>query len=105
MLFDVGTDNIDLHIANILAEGELDNSTTEKSSVVQTEGKRQVKRVNKIINSKELNKSTCSFLEQVQNEGGRIVRRKIKIHNLDMIISVGYRVNSKRDIAFRKWKS
>ena len=62
-----------------------------------------VKHVNKIINSKELNKSTCSFLEQVQNEGGRIVRRKIKIHNLDMIISVGYRVNSKRGIAFRKW--
>ena len=64
-----------------------------------------VKHVNKIINSIELSKSTCSFLEQVQNEGGRIVRRKIKIHNLDMIISVGYRVNSKRDIAFRKWKS
>ena len=62
-----------------------------------------VKHVNKIINSKELNKSTCSFLEQVQNEGGRIVRRKIKIHNLDMIISVGYRVNSKRGITFRKW--
>ena len=39
MLFDVSTDNIGLHIANILAEGELDNSTTEKSSVVQTEGK------------------------------------------------------------------
>ena len=43
MLFDVSTDNIGLHIANILDEGELDNSTTEKSSVVQTEGKRQVK--------------------------------------------------------------
>ena len=44
MLFDVSTDNIGLHIANILDEGELDNSTTEKSSVVQTEEKRQVKR-------------------------------------------------------------
>ena len=62
-----------------------------------------VKHVNKIINSKELNKSTCSFLEQVQIEGNRKVKRKIKIHNLDMIISVGYRVNSKRGILFRRW--
>lgn len=62
-----------------------------------------VKHVNKVINSKELNKSTCSFLEQVQIEGDRKVRRRIKIHNLDMIISVGYRVNSKRGIAFRRW--
>lgn len=62
-----------------------------------------IKHVNKIINSKELSKATCSFLEQVQFEGGRRVKRRIKIHNLDMIISVGYRVNSKRGIAFRKW--
>ena len=62
-----------------------------------------VKHVNKIINSKELSKSTCSILEQVQTEGNRKVKRKIKIHNLDMIISVGYRVNSKRGIAFRRW--
>lgn len=62
-----------------------------------------VKHINKIINSKELNASTCSFLEQVQIEGSRKVKRKIKIHNLDMIISVGYRVNSKRGIAFRRW--
>ena len=59
-----------------------------------------VKHVNKIINSKEL---TCYILEQVQTEGNRKVKRKIKIHNLDMIISVGYRVNSKRGIAFRRW--
>ena len=49
MLFDVSTDNIGLHIANILAEGELDNSTTEKSSVVQTEGKRQVKLITNLL--------------------------------------------------------
>ena len=62
-----------------------------------------VKHVSNIINSKELNASTCSFLEQVQIEGNRKVKRKIRIHNLDMIISVGYRVNSKRGIAFRRW--
>lgn len=62
-----------------------------------------VKHVNNVINSNELNESTCSFLEQVQLEGNRQVKRKIKIHNLDMIISVGYRVNSKRGIVFRQW--
>lgn len=64
-----------------------------------------VKHVNKIINSKELSASTCSFLEQVQTEGNRRIKRKVKICNLDMIISVGYRVNSKRGIIFRRWAS
>ena len=49
MLFDVSTDNIGLHIASILAEEELDNSTTEKSSAVQTEGKRQVKLITNLL--------------------------------------------------------
>lgn len=62
-----------------------------------------VKHVNKIINSRELSNSTCSFLEQVQIEGNRKVKRKIRIHNLDMIISVGYRVQSRWGILFRKW--
>ena len=39
----------------------------------------------------------------VQLEGNRRVTRKIKIYNLDMIISVGYRVKSKRGIMFRTW--
>jgi len=47
--------------------------------------------------------STCSFFEQVQNEGDRTIIRKIQYYNLDMIISVGYRVNSKRGIKFRIW--
>ena len=71
-LFDVTTDNISLHIKNIIKEGELDDSTSEESSVVQKEGNREV-------------------------------TRNIKYYNLDMIISVGYRVKSKRGIAFRKW--
>ena len=44
LLLDVSADSIGLHIANILAEGDLDNSTSEKSSVIQVEGKRQVKK-------------------------------------------------------------
>ena len=49
--------------------------------------------------------STCSFFEQVQLEGTREVMRIIQYYNLDMILSVGYRVNSKRGIAFRRWAS
>lgn len=47
--------------------------------------------------------STCAFFAQVQTEGKRQVERKIPIYNLDMIISVGYRVNSHRGVLFRQW--
>ena len=42
-------------------------------------------------------------MEKVQFEGERQVKRKIKLYNLDMIISVGYRVKSQRGIIFRRW--
>lgn len=65
-LFDKNSDTIGLHLKNIYKSRELEKSaTTEESSVVRQEGKRQV-------------------------------RRKIKFYNLDAIISVGYRVNSKK---------
>ena len=71
-LFDKDSDTIGLHLRNISKSGELDEvSTTEKYSVIQQEGKRNVK-------------------------------RQIKFYNLDAIISVGYRVNSKRGVLFRK---
>lgn len=47
--------------------------------------------------------STCAEIAQVQKEGKRQVSRKVKYYNLDMIISLGYRVNSKRGIEFRMW--
>ena len=47
--------------------------------------------------------STYAFFAQVQTEGKRQVERKIPIYNLDMIISVGYRVNSHRGMQFRHW--
>lgn len=72
-LFDKDTDTIGLHLKNIFSEEELEaSSTTEDFSVVQQEGKRQVKRT-------------------------------IKFYNLDAVISVGYRVNSKRGTQFRQW--
>ena len=73
MLFNVNVPAINKHIKNILFENELDE------------------------------KSTISKMEIVRLEGNRNVKRKVNIYNLDMIISVGYRVNSKEGIKFRKW--
>jgi death-on-curing family protein len=60
--------------------------------------------ISNIYKSKELReRSTCAFFAQVQKEGDREVTRNIKHYNLDLIISVGYRVNSKRGVEFRIW--
>ncbi len=60
-----------------------------------------VKHINNIYKTAELDqKSTCSILEQVARDG-KI--RKINLYNLDVIISVGYRVNSKNATQFRMW--
>ncbi len=57
-----------------------------------------------IYKSKELDEiSTTEKYSVVQQEGERKVKRQINYYNLDAIISVGYRVNSKRGIIFRKW--
>ena len=73
LLFGVQRQAITKHLKNIFSSGELDEETT------------------------------CSNLEQVQIEGNRKVLRRIEIYNLDVIISVGFRVNTKRGILFRKW--
>ena len=72
-LFDSSRTNIIEHINNIYSDGELDKN------------------------------STCQNFRQVRKEGNREVTRNIPFYNLDMIISVGYRVNSKRGVIFRKW--
>ncbi len=65
-----------------------------------------VKHVSNIYNSDELDEAaTCAKIAQVRNEGGRRVRRTSKYYNLDMILSVGYRVNSRNATYFRKWAS
>jgi len=51
----------------------------------------------------EVDNSTVAKFATVQTEGGREVQRDIEYYNLDMIISVGYRVKSKQGIIFRKW--
>ena len=72
-LLDKNTDTIGLHIRNIYKEGELEPDATTEESSV------------------------------VQNEGSREVRRTLKFYNLDVIISVGYRVKSQRGTQFRQW--
>ena len=62
------------------------------------------KHLQNIYESEELKKdATSSILEQVRQEGKRTVKRKIEYYNLDVIISVGFRVNTKRGIDFRIW--
>ena len=57
-----------------------------------------------IYECEELKKeATSSILELVRKEGKRIVKRKVEFYNLDAIISVGFRVNTKRGIEFRQW--
>ena len=67
---------------------------------------RDIKTIGKHINTalkEELDNSTVAKFATVQKEGNRKVTRKIEYYNLDMIISVGYRVKSKNGIIFRKW--
>ena len=51
----------------------------------------------------ELDNSTVAKFETVQKEGNRNITRNIEFYNLDMIISVGYRVKSQNGVIFRKW--
>ena len=62
------------------------------------------KHLQNIYDSEELKReATSSILELVRKEGNRTVKRKIEFYNLDAIISVGFRVNTKRGIEFRQW--
>lgn len=63
-----------------------------------------IEHINNIYLEEELNKnSTCQNFRQVRKEGNRNVSRKIPFYNLDMIISLGYRIKSKVATNFRKW--
>ena len=72
-LFNSTKQNVSLHINNIFKEGELEREATVKEYLI------------------------------VRQEGNRSVRRKITVYNLDVIISVGYRVKSQRGTQFRIW--
>lgn len=72
-LFDTTPENVLMHLKNVFADKELEEKATTKDFLV------------------------------VQPEASRRVRRQIKHYNLDAIISVGYRVNSRRAVRFRQW--
>jgi len=73
-------------------------------SLFETERTSLNRHISNIYKSKELDElSTCAKITQVQKEGNREIIRKIKFYNLDIIIAVGYRVNSKRGTEFRIW--
>lgn len=73
VLFDRDVKTIGKHINNVFSEGELDKE------------------------------ATVAKFATVQNEGGRLVERQLEFYNLDVIISVGYRVKSKQGTQFRIW--
>ena len=73
VLFGVDRSVVNRHIRNIYKTGELDEG------------------------------ATCAKNAQVQNEGGRVITRVVPFYNLDMIIAVGYRVNSMQATRFRQW--
>lgn len=72
-LFGKGRSTITEHISNVFSEGELEQNRT------------------------------CRKFRQVQNEGLRAVEREVEHYNLDVIISVGYRVKSQQGTQFRIW--
>ena len=76
----------------------------QMAELFETDRTSIVRHINNIYRVDELDReSTCAKIAQVQTEGKREVKRTIPYFNLDMIISVGYRVNSKRGIKFRQW--
>ena len=72
-VFDTTARNVQMHLGNVFSSGELEAGATTKDFFV------------------------------VRSEGDRTVRRRLKHYNLDAIISVGYRVNSRRGVRFRQW--
>ena len=76
----------------------------QMAELFETDRTSIVRHINNIYKVEELDReSTCAKNAQVQIEGKRTVKRNIPYFNLDMIISVGYRVNSKRGVKFRQW--
>ncbi|MDO4948746.1 MAG: virulence protein RhuM/Fic/DOC family protein [Bacteroidales bacterium] len=79
-------------------------SQQQMSVVFQTDRTSILRHINNIYKTAELDeKSTCAKIAQVRFESKRKVKREITYYNLDVIISVGYRVNSKNATTFRKW--
>ena len=95
-----GTSNIEVTLANdtvwLTADQMAELFQRDRSTI-----QRHIKHVyqdNELVPD-----STCAFFAQVQKEGNRQVERSVPAYNLDMIISIGYRVKSHRGVQFRIW--
>ncbi|MCK9156500.1 MAG: virulence protein RhuM/Fic/DOC family protein [Paludibacteraceae bacterium] len=79
-------------------------SQSQMAELFQTDRTSILKHIKNIYKEDELSElATCAKIAQVRKEGLRTISRKIPFYNLDVIISVGYRVNSKRGVQFRIW--
>ena len=79
-------------------------SQAQMAELFQTDRTSILRHIKNIYKTGELEENpTCAFFAQVRTEGKRTVTRQIPYYNLDMIISVGYRVNSLRGTQFRIW--
>lgn len=93
----------------IKLEVRLENETVwltqqQMAELFGTQRQAITKHLKNIFDCEELERSSSSsILELLQKEGNRMVRRKVELFNLDVIISVGFRVNTKRGIQFRQW--
>ena len=95
-----GKTQIDVHLEN----DTVWLTQAQMAELFQTDRTSIVRHIQNIYKIGELDReSTCAKIAQVQTEGHRYVRRTIPYFNLDMIISVGYRINSKRGVKFRQW--
>lgn len=97
-------ENQDVKLEVNMKENTVWLSQQQMSELFKTTRTNIIEHINNIYKDEELDKeSTCQDFRQVRKEGKREVTRLIPYYNLDMIISVGYRVNSKQGVAFRKW--
>ncbi|MBO7055269.1 MAG: virulence RhuM family protein [Bacteroidales bacterium] len=79
-------------------------SQSQMAELFRTDRTSIVRHIKNIYAVDELSESaTCAKIAQVRLEGKRKIVREIPYYNLDMIISVGFRVNSKQGILFRQW--
>ncbi len=98
------TENADVVVNVVYKDETFWLSQKAMAAVFDVNPQAITKHLSNIYEEQELVKdSTCSILEQVQKEGNRNVKRFVEFYNLDAIIAVGYRVNSKKATKFRQW--
>lgn len=98
------TENADVVVNVVYKDETFWLSQKAMAAVFDVNPQAITKHLSNIYEEQELVKdSTCSILEQVQKEGNRNVKRSVEFYNLDAIIAVGYRVNSKKATKFRQW--